>query len=241
MNATTIPSYYIYKCVVDDGGAPCVFRSRYSLSICKPAIRRTASAGDIIFAFGSNNREDPPNRLVYVAVVTKVVRDAEYYQLPEYALRPDRIYRRRRSGEFVLRANARFHTRVDCRPIDLGSPPDYPNACTLLSDDFRYFGASGTDEWKAAAPHLTRLIENLGQGHRVRLSQALRDELRLLKNRIWRQHPHRKILGKPLHAGAETDDSDESDEIVEVCGKRSSYLPKKRKRQHAVIRKRAGC
>jgi hypothetical protein len=82
------PRFYIYKCVVDDGGAPCIYRGRYTLSICKPAIRRTADVGDIIFAFGSNNGEHPPNRLVYIAVVSQVVRGAEYYQAAQYAARP---------------------------------------------------------------------------------------------------------------------------------------------------------
>lgn len=237
----TVPRYYLYKCVVDDGGAPCVSRGHLSLAICKPAIRRTADKGDIVFAFGSNNGEDPPNRLVYIAVVSQVVRGAAYYVAPQYASRPDCIYRRLPSGEFVLRDDARFHTNVDRRPRDLGNPPDYPNACTILSDDFRYFGASGTDEWKAAAPNLTRLVQNLGEGHRVKLSQELRDELRLLKERVWRRHPHEKVLGKPLHAARTTSETPESDEIVEVCGRRCDYLPKGRRKQRVGSRKRAKC
>ena len=234
-----LPRLYLYKCVVDDGGAPCIYRDGYSLAICKPAIRRTADVGDVIFAFGSNNYEDPPNRLVYIAVVAAVVREAAYYQLPEYALRPDCIYRRKRSGEFTLRDDARFHTQSDQRPKDLGGPPNFPNACTLLSDDFRYFGASGTDDWKGNSPHLTRLIENLGQGHRVRLSQGLRDELRLLKERIWRRYPDQKMMGKPLHSAGSRNDTSESDEVVAVCGRRSSYLPPRRGARRQ--RSRAAC
>ncbi len=231
----TAPSYYLYKCVNDDGGAPCIHRGRYSLSICKPAIRRTADDGDIIFAFGSNNNEVPPNRLIYIAVVTEIVRGAGYYQLPRFASRPDCIYRRKRSGEFILRDDARFHTATDQRRKDLGNPPNFLNACTLLSNDFRYFGASGTDDWKRDAPQLARLIENLGQGHRVRLDQGLRDELRLLKERIWRRYPDRKVLGKPLHAAGQ-DDTSESDEIVEVCGIRCEYLRSRRRKSKTQTR-----
>jgi hypothetical protein len=223
-----VPSYYLYKCVNDDGGAPCIYRGRYSLSICKPAIRRTADVGDIIFAFGSNNNEDPPNRLVYIAVVSEVVRGGAYFELPKFASRPDCIYRRKRNGEFVLRSDAQYHTESDQRRKDLGNAPSFPNACTLLASDFRYFGASGTDDWKHDAPQLARLVENLGQGHRVRLGQGVRDELRLLKERIWRRFPGKKVLGRPLHATGRADTT-ESNEIVEVCGSRCGYSPRRRK------------
>ncbi|MFM8479413.1 MAG: hypothetical protein ACKOEO_26795 [Planctomycetaceae bacterium] len=48
---------YVYKIVVDNGGAPCVHDRLLSLAICKPAIRRTAQAGDLIFAFGTTIRQ----------------------------------------------------------------------------------------------------------------------------------------------------------------------------------------
>lgn len=48
--------YYIYKLMVDAGGAPCVYRNVLSLAICKPAIRSTCKEGDWILGFGSKNR-----------------------------------------------------------------------------------------------------------------------------------------------------------------------------------------
>jgi hypothetical protein len=58
------PNRYVYKCVVDDGRAPCIDGGLLTLTICKPNIRRAAKKGELIFAFGSNN-ESPANRLVY--------------------------------------------------------------------------------------------------------------------------------------------------------------------------------
>jgi len=39
--------------------------------------------------------------------------------------------------------------------------------------EFRYFGDNGTDDWKEHAPHLKRIIEQLGQVHRVNHTCAL--------------------------------------------------------------------
>ena len=74
---------YIYKVRVDDGGAPCVDESLWSLAICKPAIRRTAQVGDVIYAFGTNG-ESPSNRLVCIAEVTETYSGQEYFELSEF-------------------------------------------------------------------------------------------------------------------------------------------------------------
>jgi hypothetical protein len=46
------PDIYVYKMVVDNGGAPCVTRKLLSLAICKPKIRKSAERGSLIFGFG---------------------------------------------------------------------------------------------------------------------------------------------------------------------------------------------
>lgn len=73
---------YVYKVVVDNGGAPCVYYKKLSLAICKPAIRRTAHVGDLIFGFGGNT-DTPANRLVYIAEITNKSTDGNYYYDPE--------------------------------------------------------------------------------------------------------------------------------------------------------------
>jgi hypothetical protein len=191
---------YVYKCVVDDGGAPCVERGLLSLCICKPAIRSTARVGDLIFAFGGNG-ESPVNRLVYIAEVTQKLTDGEYFQLAEFSGRADCIYNRSRDGRFRVRASARFHADHTYLERDLGSGPHYRRANSLLSDNFRYFGRKGTDEWKAEASFLARLIDSLQQGHRVRHTPALRDELLALKRLVWGKY-NKRVLGAPLHRRA---------------------------------------
>ena len=48
------PNIYVYKCVVDDGTAPCVDRSLLSMTVCKPKVRTSAKVGDTVIAFGEN-------------------------------------------------------------------------------------------------------------------------------------------------------------------------------------------
>jgi hypothetical protein len=53
------PNIYVYKCVVDDGTAPCIDRRFLSMTICKPKVRTSANVGDIVIAFGTNARRRP--------------------------------------------------------------------------------------------------------------------------------------------------------------------------------------
>jgi len=182
--------------VVDNGGAPCVDDGVLTLAICKPSIRSTARERDLIFAFGSNN-EQPPNRLVYIAQVSKKLERGQYFLRDEFQKRGDCIYEAR-NGSFRLRRNARFHGDHDARRSDLGKPPNYPKANTLLAKDFRYFGGQGKNGWKSRAPILKELVEGLRRGHRVNYSPKLETELTELKKRIWRDNPRKKVLGRPL-------------------------------------------
>jgi hypothetical protein len=213
------PRWYVYKCVVDDGAAPCVDDGLLSLTICKPFIRSTAKKDDLIFAFGSNN-EQPANRLVYVAKVTRRIPHGQYFELSEFHHRKDAIYERTTGGELRRRLDARVHLDADHRPRDLGTFPGYAKANALVCEDFRYFGRTGTDTWKRQAPRLTALVEALCRGHRANFTPQLADELTALKNSLWRQYQN-KILGDPLHAlnTITTDD----DEAVSICNDRCQY------------------
>ena len=93
----------------------------------------------------------------------------------------------------------------------------------IVAQDFRYFGRRGTDKWKTGAPKLCELVESLGQGHRVNFTPDLRSELVELKNRVWRDDPDKRILGKPLHEPDAQIDH-ESDDIVKVCQKSCYYI-----------------
>jgi hypothetical protein len=213
--------FYVYKCVVDDGGAPCIDDGLLSLCICKPMIRKTSREGDWIFAFGSND-ESPANRLVYIAEITHKFTNGQYYEIDEFKGRGDCIYVRTKGGEFKVRKNPKFHGTQHGLLHDLGNTPDYQRANSLVSVNFRYFGAKGTAEWKERAPHLKRLIEFLGQGHRVNHAESIRAELLTLKSLIWKKFA-KKVNGKPLHSPVR-DRLDSDDEMMKVCSKRCFKL-----------------
>ena len=216
--------YYVYKCVVDDGGAPCVDNSLLTLTICKPYIRSTARPGDWIFAFGSN-AETPTNRLIYIAEVKRRLTRGEYFDRKEFQSRKDCIYRRTLAGRLERRKDALFHDFPAARISDLGTEPIYSKANALVAEEFRYFGRAGTAKWKEACPVLRAMVENLGQGHRVNFTPELLAELQDLKNRVWDQHPQKRILGVPLHA-PHRHTAVEDNELVKVCGRRCYYVPK---------------
>ncbi len=191
------PNIYVYKCVIDDGTAPCVDRGLLSMTVCKPKVRTSATVGDIVVAFGTN-AQPAPNRLVYAAKITELVTGGRYFVEPKYQTRKDCIYKRTPHGTLKLVPSASAHN-TGTHTKDIGSPPAYPNAIALISNDFRYFGGAGTDEWKEHAPHLKKMVELLGQGHRVNHTREVRDDLLKLIARVWKQFA-RKVNGKPRHA-----------------------------------------
>jgi hypothetical protein len=184
------PDIYVYKMTTDNGGAPCVTGNLLSLAICKPKIRKTAGNGSFVFGFGGKDYQE---RLIYVACVTTKLEGGDYYRRPEYARRPDCIYRAE-EGKAVRKARPRYHAESDQRRKDVGF--HFENAFVLLSDDFRYLGKKGTDDYKQRYATLRHLVENLKQGHRRSHSVALRNELLALKAEIWSKY-HRMKIGTP--------------------------------------------
>ncbi len=75
----------------------------------------------------------------------------------------------------------------------------FENAFVLLSNDFRYFGANGTADYKQAYPALKGLIERLKQGHRRNHSVQVRADLLDLRTRLWKRH-RKRVLGRPTEA-----------------------------------------
>lgn len=167
---------YFYKLITDNGGAPHVTDGLLSLAICKPMIRRNAKPDDLILGFAANALH-ADNRLIYVAQITEKVDHGDYYT-PTYAHRGDCIYERR-DDRYVWRAGARYHGPDDA-VHDLGLPPEYPKASVLLSNAFRYFGASGSADYKGRYPAVADAVENLGRGHRVEHAPRLLDALHTL-------------------------------------------------------------
>lgn len=187
-----MPKVFFYKLIVDGNGAPCIDFGRLSLAICKPKIRTSAQVGDLVFGFAANGL-DPDNRLIYAARVTEVL-GREYYTDERFAGRGDRVYCWR-GKRFEFREGGLHHGPGDLEH-DLGSFPGYPKAKVLVSDDFRYFGAAGTADYKRTHPLVGRAVEDLGRGHRVNHGEALFEELLDLKKHLWKRY-RRNVLGKP--------------------------------------------
>lgn len=182
---------YLYKLTSDRGGAPCAPAPRagqdplLTLSICKPAIRRTAEVGDRILGVTSRSlveREGYPENAVIYAAIVSGAHDAREYYAPRspFRSRPDCIYQfHRDNGELRHTGQTPLHADEAYRARDLGQYPFYRNGRTLLARDFRYFGPEAvplTQRW----PLLLQATQALGQGHRVYTPDA--PELRELES-----------------------------------------------------------
>ena len=90
-----------------------------------------------------------------------------------------------------VKPSAKYHFVSDQRKKDVGFR--FEKGFVLLSNDFRYFGRKGTEDYKERYPKIRRLIEDLTQGHRRYHSAKLRKELMALKAEIWRKYRRMKI------------------------------------------------
>lgn len=169
---------YLYKLTSDRGGAPCApppgpgEDPLLTLSICKPAIRRTAQPGDRILGLTSRALQVsdgyPLLAVIYAARVTGTLDPREYYaEGSAFQHRPDCIYEfHQANGRLAHAGRTRLHDDPAYAPRDIGSYPFYRNARTLLSTEFRYFGSEAV-KIPARLPLLLHVVEALGQGHRV--------------------------------------------------------------------------
>jgi len=191
-----MPRIYFYKLTADDGGAPCVQDGLLSLAICKPMIRITAELEDVIFGFAANSLHRD-NRLIYIARIGTKVCNGDYYREKRFKNRGDCVYEWHQS-HFVWRQGALHHGPEDL-VHDLGQSPDYKKANVLLSTDFRYFGSSGTADYKSQFQLVKEAVEQLGRGHRVTNAEPLRMELMEFKQQAWESNPNR-VTGEPTGA-----------------------------------------
>ena len=193
---------YLYKLTSDRGGAPCAPPPRpgaahlLTLSICKPAIRRTAQPGDRILGISSHAlaRSDgyPLNAVVYAAIVSEAHDARDYFAARSpFRSRPDCIYQFHRDlGTIEHRGASPLHAAEAYRDRDLGSYPFYRNGRTLLSRDFRYFGPRCVP-LSPRLPQLLELTTALGQGHRVFIStDSAATELDALFRTLWKLPTH---------------------------------------------------
>ena len=189
---------YLYKLTSDRGGAPCApdpgaeGEPLLTLSICKPAIRRTAQPGDRLLGLTSHSLAAtdgyPLNAIIYAAVVEEGIDAREYYGGDRAFLhRPDCIYAfHRQNGTIEHTGRTPLHADPAYLRRDIGQYPFYKNGRTLLSRDFRYFGEEAV-AIPARLGELRQVAESLGQGHRVVHSEGLDRELDTLFRMLWKR------------------------------------------------------
>lgn len=163
----------------DNGGAPCVQNGLLTLAICKPAIRRTAKVGDLIFAFGGVTTIYP-RRLIFACQVTEKTKIGAYYQEKKFQKRRDCIYEcigdPGQIENYRYKVGSLYHRdQPSMRNKDIGSTGK--NAITIISKKFVYFGKIATDKFLKENKYTNSLFGNLSQGHRVKHDKVVFDEL----------------------------------------------------------------
>ncbi len=192
-----MPKTFVYKLTSDRGGAPCAPAPHrgaaplLTLSICKPAIRRTAQPGDRILGLTSRSlalREGYPlHAVIYAAIVSEAMDAREYYApRSRFRSRPDCIYEfHRGNGTLAHTGRTSLHADEAYLARDIGQYPYYKNGRTLLSRNFRYFGPEATAIPEALWA-LRQTSEALGQGHRVYMGREPEaPELDVLFKSLW--------------------------------------------------------
>ena len=183
------------------------------MAICKPAIRRTASARDWIIGV----RSKAPEKIVYVMQVSEVVPFARYWSDPRYIERrpgkspvPDNIYRSNARDELVQEPNP-IHQYTDARK-------DLSGRNALISDRFWYFGEN-SPELPAELKHLIPYA----RGYSVHINRRKGDEEKLER---WLARWPCDIHGAPINA---------TDELREWLSNRQTNL------KNPSIRRSASC
>ncbi len=133
--------------------------------------------------------------MIYIARVTAIVDNGEYYRESKYRERPDCIYELN-GRTYDVRSTARYHDKGCELTTDLGLSPDYGRATVLLSSDFRYFGRDGEDV--AITDLVERNVHGMARGHRVHHTPELRDELLELQASVWKNYERMRV-GEPSH------------------------------------------
>lgn len=161
----TTKRVFSYIVVHDSGFSPNPFHGLLTLACCKPLIRKTAAAGDIIVGLSSRSE-----RVVYAVQVAEVIGFEEYWADPEYAVRRpimnspqiidrtgDNIYEPVSSGYRQLPS---FHSNRDGSENPELKRADLGGHRVLVGERFTYWGRSG--------PMLPEQLEFLavGRGHR---------------------------------------------------------------------------
>ena len=161
---------FSYIVVHDSGFSSHPFHGLLTLACCKPLIRKTAAAGDIIVGLSSRSE-----RVVYAVQVADVIGFEEYWADPEYeARRPvmnaqqivyrtgDNIYEPVSGGYRQLpsfHSNRDGSENPDLKPRDLGGPVvQGPQAPERVGAGWRVLDRSGRGRIRGARSALLRYV-----------------------------------------------------------------------------------
>jgi len=145
-------SVFVYVVARDFGFAPNPFHGVCSLACCKPRIRSVAQVGDWVFGLAGSELAKP-GHCVFGMCVSETLSFDEYWLDPRFEVKKPR-----RNGSRVMMLGDNIYHRPDeaseweqedshhSRPDGM---PDASNIATdtqtnrvLISEEFRYFGAS---------------------------------------------------------------------------------------------------
>lgn len=201
---------YTYCIPCDDGAAPNPFWGICTLTICKPAIRRTAQIGDWIVGTGSKYSPigDITGKIVYAMRVSKIMTMRDYdawatENKPEKIPKINSTDIRRKLGDAIYD----FSTNPPTQRASVHGPnnvaTDLSGMNAVLSDYFFYFG----DSPQQLPENLLGIVHHT-QGHRVRLNEPFVDDfikwlngLHLKPNCIYGE-PSLKIFDSANRQGA---------------------------------------
>lgn len=226
---------YSYVLRYDEGAAPNPFWGVCTLTICKPAIRRTAKVGDWVIGTGSKkskinngNTYDFTGKIVYAMKVTKILSLKDYDEFCREEL-PNKIPNwnakdwKKRIGDCI------YDYSIGDKPTirksvhnELNRERDLSGLNSLLSTHFYYFG----EKPQPLPNNLNRLIKK-SQGHlKIEVPELIENFEHWIsqfeKNRIYAnpqlKHEFDKGLSEEQISKCSTrhkkDDSDEKEKII---------------------------
>jgi hypothetical protein len=189
---------YTYCLRYDDGAAPNPYWKVCTLSICKPAIRRTAKEGDWVVGLGSKDspKGDISKKVVYAMKVTKILPLKEYdnFCLASLSMKiPDWTSAdfRRKMGDCIYDFSGGDEPRLR-RSIHKAEnrKRDLSGKNVLLSKHFYYFG----DKPIALPPELQEIVHP-AQGHKSHANDPyLTEFVNWIESGKWEKN---EVLGEP--------------------------------------------
>ena len=221
---------YSYVLAVDDGAAPNPFGGVCTLTICKPAIRRTAEEGDWIVGLGPTNGpdgQDLSHHIIYAMRVSRKMKYADYDQycrkyltakLPDWSPKApfehqvgDCLYELNSDGQLVQRRGVHNANNVQTDTYGVNA--------LLAEEVFYYFGDRPVE-----LPSEFECIRHPYQGHKVNANAGCKDAvIEWMLGGFGEDRRPRILYGRPIHRALVHPENDAA--TWGVCGKKRAVSP----------------